>query len=568
MLLPLILISGHPTISVSQDGNVSSAKDVESLRALREDFQTQQIITDKPFSWVIPVGRLPRLIWRDVERVRELGFDQPLEIRWFNAKLEEAEAPDSPGRWAACLQATAPNGTVFRRTFTFYVIPPHPVIFTPTITVSIPGLPDTPDGQLWRKREEEFAQIAKGLLGPALLDSEQSASLLAGLADAEPLGHPARFIESTDVMNQDFHLALKLKQLKLDQQTRPFLPPRRLVQPAPVLHSGTTAEAGVVDDATARLDAVCREWYDDTHEPFVTLVARRGVILLHKAYGNDANGQPIDLEYRCWVASITKTVTAMLFARFVDQRLLDLDDPLASVFPDFPKNDPHVPTFRQCFHHTSGLSGGNNLGGMRNPHLENVVLNGIDVNEPAAKYAYSGMGMEVTAKAMEIVTGKSAPRLYHSGLFEPLGFGDVVMGNASSDGEFTALELGILAQTVSNRGTYGEMQLFSDSIFESLLPEPLNIPGQAELTEGIGLHWRLRGTRGFSERTVGHGSFSGCIFIIDLENDLVITQVRAKTGERHGEWSQRFFETAAQVVDRNISTTESKSIRGKGQPRP
>ncbi len=549
ILLSLILICSRPTICVSQDGNVKLATDTESLRAQREDFQTQQIITDKPFSWVIPPGRVPRLIWRDAERVRELGFAEPLNVRWFNAKLEEAKSPDGPGRWAACLQATAPNGTTFRLAFTFYVVPPNPVIFTPEVTVSIPGLPNTPDGQLWREREAEFSQIAKGLLGPALLDSEQSAILIAGLSEAKPLGHPARFIESTDVMNQDFHLALKLKQLKLDQQARPLLPPRRLNQPAIVLHHGTTAEAGVVNDATAQLDALCREWYDDSHEPFVTLVSRRGVILLHKAYGVDSNDQPIDLDYRCWVASITKTVTAMLFARLVDQQLIGLDDPLSSVFPDFPKNDPHVPTFRQCFHHTSGLAGGSDFGGMRNPHLENVVLNGIDVNEPGAKYAYSGMGMEISAKAMELVTGTSGPRLYHLGLFEPLGFGDVVMGNASSDGEFTVMELGTLAQMVSNRGRYGEIQLFSESTFESLLPEPLNIPGQKDLTEGIGLHWRLRGTQGFSERTVGHGSFSGCIFTIDLDNDLIITQVRRNSGDRHGEWSQRLFETAAHVVE-------------------
>ena len=145
--------------------------------------------------------------------------------------------------------------------------------------------------------------------------------------------------------------------------------------------------------------------------------------MTHEAFGHDSAGKPINTDYRCWVGSITKTVTALLFAQFLDQSLIDLDDSLATVFPDYPKNDPHVPTFRQCFNHTSGLSGHGEFGGVHNPHFENIVLNGIDVNEPNVRYAYSGTGYELAAKAMEIVAGKSAIRLYDEHLFQPLNFG-------------------------------------------------------------------------------------------------------------------------------------------------
>ena len=43
----------------------------------------------------------------------------------------------------------------------------------------------------------------------------------------------------------------------------------------------------------------------------------------------------------------------------------------------------------------------------------------------------------MVAKAMEMVTGKSAARIYDEHLFRPLGFGDVRMGNASSSGEWS-----------------------------------------------------------------------------------------------------------------------------------
>ena len=311
-------------------------------------------------------------------------------------------------------------------------------------------------------------------------------------------------------------------------------------------------------DAKAKIDDVCRAWAEDTGEPFVTLVARRGVIVTHEAFGRDPSGQPIARDYRCWVASITKTVTAMLFSQFLDQRLIALDDSLSTVFPDYPQNDPHVPTFRQCFNHTSGLAGHGEFGGMRNPHLENVILNGIDVNEPNVKYAYSGLGFELAAKAMEIVAGKSAVRLYDEHLFRPLGFGDVPIGNASSDGEFTAMELGILAQWVANRGSYGPWEFITPETFDRLLPEPLRVPDHGFVEdEGIGLHWIRHAKPGappnskraedllFSPRTIGHGSFSGCIFVVDPEQQLVITQVRKQSGPRSAEWSARFFQTIA-----------------------
>ena len=64
----------------------------------------------------------------------------------------------------------------------------------------------------------------------------------------------------------------------------------------------------------------------------MTLVARHGVIVVHEAFG-DKDGRPFGLDYRCDVASITKTVTAIVFSQFLDQGLIGLDDPAATVFP-------------------------------------------------------------------------------------------------------------------------------------------------------------------------------------------------------------------------------------------
>jgi CubicO group peptidase (beta-lactamase class C family) len=534
----------------------------ESIPNQRRQFQTQELITAESSSWIFNPGDPPRVVWRDLEKVQRLGFKGPLRLRWFNADLEEVPIPAEPGRWAAWVEGTAPNGTPFRRSMTFYARPKNFLIyFAPDLQVSLPYFPGPIAVEVWNEHERDISSISKDLLLRAINDSEAGAILLAGLAESNPMGRPARFVESVSVLNEDFHLALKLKVQGLQDRVHSLQPPRRRATPAPALHQDSAVAAGMQPDAKARIDSVCRKWADDTGEPFVTVVARRGVIITHEAFGTAPTGQPITTDYRCWVGSITKSVTAMLFSRFLDQGLIDLDDSLATVFPDYPKNDPRVPTFRQCFNHTSGLSGHGDFGGVRNPHLENFILNGLDVNEPNVQYSYCGTGYELTAKAMEIVAGESAVRLYEEHLFRPLNFGDVPMGNASSDGHFTAMELAILAQWIANRGSYGELEFIAPRTFNRLLPEPLRVPDRGSVEdEGIGLHWIRRLKPGapsdskraedqlFSPRTVGHGSLSGCVFMIDLEQGLIIAQVRRQAGPRHGEWSARFFQTIADAV--------------------
>jgi len=536
--------------------------ELERIRAQRREFQAQQLITARPNSWIFNLADPPRIVWRDLQTVRDLGFEGPLRVRWFNAQFEEHPVPDEPGRWGAWIEGTAPNGTPLRRSLTFYSPPKNSfMFFAPEIKVSLPQVPGSAAVEIWREHEAELAQLSTNLLRQTFIDSPLSAVVMAGLAESKPLGRPARFVESVDVLNEDYHLALKLKLHGIQDQVRPLQPPRQRETPATVLHPGSPVKAGMRPDAKAKIDAVCRAWFDDTGEPFVTLVARRGVIITHEAFGKDENSLPINTEYRCWVGSITKTVTALLFSQFLDQGLVDLDDSLATVFPEYPLHDRHVPTFRQCFNHTSGLSGHGMAGGVRNPNLENIVLNAIDVNEPNARYAYTGTGFELAAKAMEIVTGKTAVRLYDEHLFQPLDFGDVPMGDASSGGEFTAWELGILAQWVANRGSYGDLEFISRQTFDRLLPEPLHLSeGGPVQEEGIGMHWERRLRPGappnsdrpedrlFSLQTVRHGSFSGCIFVVDLDQQIVVVQARRRGGPRSGEWSARLFQTIAEAV--------------------
>ena len=455
--------AAHASAPDAQAQAADTAGQEQSFKRKQEErrqFQGQELITARPFSFIFNSGDPPRIVWRDVDEVRRLGSDARLRVRWFDADRNEVAKPARPGRWGALIEGVAPNGTPVRRAMTFYCRPPGFLLYFPPDPADAPShLPGPIAPDVWREHRDEFSRLSKDSLLKALNDSEAGVTLIAGLSGARPLGRTPLTTETAAVLNEDYHLALKLEVLGLRDKVRPLKPPRERTTPAPSLHEGTAARAGMRPEAASKIRAVCAAWAEDSGEPFVTLVAQHGVIVVHEAFGRDGDGRPVGLDYRCDVASITKTVTAILFSRFLDQGLIGLDDSVATLFPDYPRDDAHVPTFRQCLTHMSGLSGHGDWGGVRNPHLENVILNAIDVNEPGKAYAYSGMGFDLTAKAMEIVAGKGALHLYREHLYRPLGMGDVPMENASAGARFTARELGILAQWLANRGSYGGMEL-------------------------------------------------------------------------------------------------------------
>jgi len=125
------------------------------------------------------------------------------------------------------------------------------------------------------------------------------------------------------------------------------------------------------------------------------------------------------------------------------------------------------------------------------------------------------------------------------------------------------MKLGILAQWVANRGSYGPQEFILPKTFERLMPEPLRVADRGGWeSEGIGIHLMrhlkagaMPGSKRFEDllfgpRTVGHGSFSGCVFLIDPDAQLVVTQVRKQSGPRHDTWSPRFFQAIAAAMSK------------------
>ncbi len=525
--------------------------------------QQQELMPNRSGGWIFPVENPPRLIWRDAEEARRLGLESPPGVRWFDSNLHEASRPDHPGRWLAVVEGMAPNGTRLRRAQTLFCLPEtiEPA-WVPDLTLRFPNFPSATTPPLVREYQAEIERTAKDLFAKSVLDNEQAAILFSGIFESEVLGRPRRFTESAAALNAERHLALKLKLLQLDSHVRPLSQPAVLPEPLPNAEQKQQKQlqADQIAAARRRIDDFCREWNEATDEPFVIKIVLDGQVITHSAFGKDTEGRAIGLDYRCWIASLTKMVTGLLTARFIDQGLLDLDAPVAVAFPDYPRASKHVPTFRQCLNHTAGFGGHGDFGGMSNPHLENVLLNAIELNEPGKVYQYSGTGFELVVKALELIAGQSAAKLYDEQLFKPLGYCDVVVGNASSDAELTAAELASLGELLAHEGEASGRRFFRPETLPLLLPRQLEVEAAPAHGYGVGLHWVYHRIPGadpnsveerdllFSPRTVGHGSFSGCILVVDLERKLVIAQARRQFKDADSEWYAKFFQVVAEAL--------------------
>jgi CubicO group peptidase (beta-lactamase class C family) len=282
------------------------------------------------------------------------------------------------------------------------------------------------------------------------------------------------------------------------------------------------------------------------------LIAKEGEIIFHESYGEDDFGK-FTTETPSEIASITKLLTGMLFAQFVDQGIIGIDDPVGMYLPDFPLTGPTAVTMRHCFTHTSGFNGHGLFNGVHNPWLENTLALVIEDDTVGTKHQYNGMGYDLAGKVMEAVTGKSVFRLFREYLYDPLEMNHTVhdwdLGFSCNS---TAYDLAKVAQMLLNKGTYGNLQFFSPETYEKIIPRKLS-----EFYPGINQKWgigpRMMSRKVKDEETgeersllsddiIGHGSATSSVFWVIPEHNIIITQSRRRGGRNFGQHFRKMIE--------------------------
>ncbi len=233
-------------------------------------------------------------------------------------------------------------------------------------------------------------------------------------------------------------------------------------QQSPSLTYAEPASVGMSAERLARIDAMAKEAIEDNKIPgLVALVARRGKIIYHKAFGTaDPSGRKLERDAIFRIASQTKAVTATAVMMLWEEGLFRLDDPISNYIPEF-KNPQVLKSFRYAdtsyttkpaeneitirhlLTHTSGLGYGFIDGDERfkmiyqkagivdafttdditiEENIKNLAKLPLHFN-PGEKYSYSE-GLDVLGYFVEIMSGQPFDEFLREHLFEPLGMND------------------------------------------------------------------------------------------------------------------------------------------------
>ena len=533
----------------------------ETFREHLEQFQDAELRPRGKWDYMFTVGDFPEIVWTEPALVKSSVGEFSYAVRWFDAQFREVSKAENPGRYHAYITGELPSGIPFRRALTLYCRPPEWRPWRDQIKARLDYPPNSPiDEEAWEERQEMIGSRVGSQFVQFLATEKAGAILMAYLHEMEPLGREPLPYETPEIADGERHLRLKRRLMKTEDRYPQLRQPQKTDKKSILIRQGTPAEAGVKEDSADRIRAVCQKWYDESGEPFVTLVARRGVVVLHEPFG------PVALDASLYMASVTKSITAMMFAQFLDQGLINLDDAIGKYLLGFPTEGDRVITLRHCFTHTTGLRGGSRWEGIRNPWLDNVILNGLEYLEPGQRYKYTGVGIDLAGKVMEAVSGTNILRLIQENLFHPLGMKNTTINNLTGSSRSSAEDTAKLAQLLLNKGTYGDRVFFSGETFERLLPRQLGeyYPDlyypELDLEVGIGLTFMRADHPNagegeipadktlMSKNTFGHDAASKAVFRVDPDNEIVVVQVRNTRGPKY----RQFFLKFLQEIDASI----------------
>jgi CubicO group peptidase (beta-lactamase class C family) len=124
------------------------------------------------------------------------------------------------------------------------------------------------------------------------------------------------------------------------------------------------------------------------------------------------NNKPFDPSTVTRIASISKTMTAVAIMQLYEQGKLDLDKPIQTYLPSFPKKSEGVITVRHLLHHTSGIAGYKNNAEQENKINYTSLTDAVSlfkdrdlISVPGEEFNYTTYGYVVLGLILEHVSG-------------------------------------------------------------------------------------------------------------------------------------------------------------------
>lgn len=186
------------------------------------------------------------------------------------------------------------------------------------------------------------------------------------------------------------------------------------------------------------------------------LIMQHGKVIEQRTFGDceiDPT-RPFEEDTICWIASLTKPITATAAMKLVELGKLQLDTPIENYLPQFSKlatNDgtPHSITIRQLMSHTSGIPASVPL---REPYFftqrwfDRTLTEVVDAISqrsldfaPGSQVNYSNAAPYVLGRIIEVNSGKAFGEFLQSEIFDPLQMDDTGFSVAADATNRTAV---------------------------------------------------------------------------------------------------------------------------------
>ena len=126
-----------------------------------------------------------------------------------------------------------------------------------------------------------------------------------------------------------------------------------------MLRPGTAEEAGMSPARLARIKELAARWVEEgLAQALVVLAARRGIVVLHEAFGRLRPGPGSPSVRRDTIfplASLTKPITATVVMMLVEDGILGLNHPVQEYIPEFIGEGKEMVLVHHLLTHTSGI---------------------------------------------------------------------------------------------------------------------------------------------------------------------------------------------------------------------
>jgi CubicO group peptidase (beta-lactamase class C family) len=208
------------------------------------------------------------------------------------------------------------------------------------------------------------------------------------------------------------------------------------------LRSGSAKDAGMLPGRIDRARDLCAGWVKSGHTPaIVTVVARRGVIVLHDAFGKlrpGADSPPVALDTIFPTMSITKPMVATLVMQLVEDGVLGLNRPIRDYMPEVTGKGTeevlvhHVLTFTAGWDEyaliMSFISERADLAGRPSREVHQAMVDLVAQaplsQPPGTRMDYAFLCYELLKDLVERVSGRPFAELMQERIFDPLGMKD------------------------------------------------------------------------------------------------------------------------------------------------